>query len=139
MQGFLIEKLIPKFGTQKLAIYGLFITTLTYLGLALLPITHSTPLAFVSFIIFSFGTGLFEPSMASMVSRSAPDKEQGKTQGAYQALQSLTRFIGPLLAAFLYQLSWSLPYIVNIAFAVISGYLFISFRQSKIAEDNFQG
>jgi MFS transporter, DHA1 family, tetracycline resistance protein len=131
MQGFLTEKLIPKFGEKKLAVAGLAITILAYLSWAFLPVTHSAVFAYFSFIVFAFGTGLFEPTMASMVSQSAGRQDQGKAQGSYQSLQSLTRVIGPLMAGFLYILNPGLPYFISIFLVVISVILFSRVKMSK--------
>ncbi len=131
MQGFLTEKLIPKYGEKKLATAGLFITIFAYGCIALLPILHAPILAYLSFIIFAVGTGLFEPSMASMVSQSASRQDQGKAQGSYQSLQSLTRVIGPLTAGFLYIYTPSLPYIVSIVLVLVSVFLFSRVKIQK--------
>jgi MFS transporter, DHA1 family, tetracycline resistance protein len=119
-QAFLIEKLLPTFGERKLSIIGLIFTFVAYLFFAYLPQSHSSIMAYIAVFLFSFGSGLFEPCMANMVSQSGNESEQGKVQGAYQALESLTRIIGPITAAFLYQWNWSSPYIVNIFLTLIS-------------------
>lgn len=131
MQGFLTEKLIPQYGEKKLATTGLFITIFAYGCIALLPILQAPVLAYSSFVIFAIGTGLFEPSMASMVSQSASRQDQGKAQGSYQSLQSLTRVIGPLLAGALYIYTPSLPYIVSIILVLISVFLFTRLKIQK--------
>jgi MFS transporter, DHA1 family, tetracycline resistance protein len=131
MQGFLTEKLIPKYGEKKLAVAGLAITILAYLSWAFLPITHSVGFAYFSFVVFAFGTGLFEPTMASMVSQSAGRQDQGKAQGSYQSLQSLTRVIGPLMAGFLYIIYPGLPYFVSVFLVIISVILFSRVKMPK--------
>jgi len=54
-------------------------------------------------LIYALGSGLFEPSMTAVVSGAASPQEQGRVQGANQSMQSITRIIGPLTAACLYQ------------------------------------
>lgn len=136
MQGFLTEKLIPKFGEKKLSMYGLAVTILSYSLLAILSIFHLPILAYLAFVLFAIGTGLFEPSMAAMVANSADRTNQGKAQGAYQSLQSLTRVIGPLLAAFLYVIGTSYPYIVSAILAAVSVYLFTRIQQPESSEQS---
>jgi MFS transporter, DHA1 family, tetracycline resistance protein len=130
-QGFLMGKLLPIFGENKLSKVGLFIVIFSYVALAFLPITHSQLLAYSGLFLFAFGTGLFEPSMASLVSQSADDNDQGMVQGAYQSLQSLTRVIGPITAAFMYNYNWSSPYIVCAILTIISISLFVKLNCSK--------
>jgi MFS transporter, DHA1 family, tetracycline resistance protein len=128
VQGFLIDKILPKFGEQKLSIIGLSIAAIAYIAFALLPNTHSNLMCYVGCFLFAFGTGLFEPSMAAMVSKSAGDREQGLVQGAYQSLQSLTRVVGPLMAAFLYEFNWSSPYIISGVLTAISILFFMKLK-----------
>lgn len=136
MQGFLTEKLSKQFGEKKLVVVGLGITIGAYLLWALLPVTHSIIFAYLSFVIFAFGTGLFEPSMASLVSQSAGAREQGKAQGSYQSLQSLSRIIGPILAGILYSLNGSLPYLLSATIVCISVYLFSKITIKQTPELN---
>ena len=111
-QGFLSGKLIAKFGETKLIVTGLLITGVAYVGNSLLVIFPVTLFAFISVIIFAFGSGLVEPSLAGLISRAAGPKQQGRVQGANQSLQSLTRMTGPLIAAYLYSIAPNLPYII---------------------------
>jgi MFS transporter, DHA1 family, tetracycline resistance protein len=128
VQGFLIDKLFPIFGEKKLSVIGLSIAAFGYVAFALAPILHSNIITYLGLFLFAFGTGLFEPSMASMVSQSAQPQEQGLVQGAYQSLQSLTRVIGPLTAAFLYGFNWSAPYIAGIVITAFSVILFLRLK-----------
>jgi MFS transporter, DHA1 family, tetracycline resistance protein len=128
VQGFLIDKLLPMFGEKKLSVIGLSIAALAYITFALAPSLHSNSITYIGLFAFAFGTGLFEPAMASMVSQSAAPQEQGLVQGAYQSLQSLSRVIGPLTAAFLYSFNWSAPYVAGIIITAISVLLFLRLK-----------
>ena len=119
-QGFLSGKLLTKFGEIKLIIAGLLVTGLAYVGNALLVIFPFTIFAFVSVIVYAFGSGLIEPALGGLVSRAAGPKQQGRVQGANQSLQSLTRMTGPLIAAYLYGLTANLPYIICAILSLIA-------------------
>ncbi|CAN5194462.1 tetracycline resistance MFS efflux pump [soil metagenome] len=110
-QGVFAQKLLTKFGELKLVTYGLVLTGLSYLVSSTNVINHSSILAYISVIIFAFGSGLIEPSLGSLISRAADPREQGRVAGANQSLQSITRIVGPLLAAFLYGIGAAGPYI----------------------------
>ena len=131
MQGFLTDKLSKKFGEKKMIIFGLIATIFAYLLWALLPITGSVWLTYFGLVVFSFGTGLFEPNMASLVSWSGGRENQGKSQGSYQSLQSLSRVIGPVLAGALYGFNNSFPYLLSAIIVCISVYLFSKVNLSK--------
>lgn len=111
-QGIFSQKLMSRFGELKLTIGGLVLTGIAYALNASNVLFHSSSFAYFNVVIFSFGGGLIEPAISSLISRAAGPKEQGRVQGASQSLQSITRILGPLLAAFLYGIGASAPYIV---------------------------
>ena len=119
-QGFLSQKLIPKFGELKLVLTGLVITGIAYFCSAMQVYLHSTLFAFFSASIFAFGAGLLEPSLGGLVSRSAKPGQQGRVQGANQSLQSITRIIGPLLANYLYGFIPNLPYLLCVMLSIVA-------------------
>jgi DHA1 family tetracycline resistance protein-like MFS transporter len=110
-QGFLAGKLLPKFGEIRLIIAGLLVTGFAYVLNSMLVFFPVTIFAFVAVIIYAFGSGLVEPSLGALISKSAGPKQQGRVQGANQSLQSITRMTGPLIAAYLYGFLPNLPYL----------------------------
>jgi MFS transporter, DHA1 family, tetracycline resistance protein len=123
-QGFLVGRLHRFFNEQKLSVVGLGLAGAMYLVFASLVRFHIAGEAYVAYLIYAFGKGLFEPSMSSLVSKAAGEGEQGRAQGGYQSLQSLTRVIGPLTAALLYSIDRGLPYLVCAALTFVSAVLF---------------
>jgi MFS transporter, DHA1 family, tetracycline resistance protein len=123
-QGFLVGRLHRFFNEQKLSVVGLGLAGAMYLVFASLVRFHIAGEAYVAYLIYAFGKGLFEPSMSSLVSKAAGEGEQGRAQGGYQSLQSLTRVIGPLTAALLYSIDRGLPYLVCAALTFVSAILF---------------
>ena len=118
-QGYLVRKLIPKFGEVKLSMIGLCLTITGIAAAAVTSFVPSTILFYIGFIIMNFGDGLLEPSMSGLISNAVGPKLQGKVQGGYQSIQSVARILGPLFAAGVYGYFRGLPYIgVTILFAV---------------------
>lgn len=130
-QGFLSGKLIPKFGELKTVLGGFILTAIAYAVFAALVVFPTSSTAYVGILIYAFGSGLFEPSIGSLISRSAEPREQGRVQGASQSLQSVTRIVGPLTAAFLYQAGTSFPYLLNVILS-IAGVGFVLTVSSQI-------
>lgn len=129
-QGYLTGKLLLKFGTLKLVFAGFTITGFAFFINALLPYIHlGSLLAFVYIIIYALGSGLFEPSFAGLVSSVADPHEQGRIQGASQSVQSVTRIVGPVFAAFIYQFGHSLPWITCIIFSILGAWMLLSHQQ----------
>jgi len=119
-QGVFSHKLMTRFGELKLTVAGLAITGIAYGLNASNVLFHSSIYAYIAVIIFAFGGGLIEPAIGSLISRAAGPREQGKVMGANQSLQSITRIIGPLLAAYLYSIGFALPYIVCALLSVVA-------------------
>lgn len=132
-QGFLTGKLLPKFGAVKLAFAGFAITALAYSINAILPVFPYVFFAFAYIVIYALGSGLFEPSFAGLVSGVASPQEQGRVQGASQSIQSITRIIGPVFAAFLYQFNHSLSWITCVIFSIIGFVLLYQHREEIFA------
>jgi DHA1 family tetracycline resistance protein-like MFS transporter len=122
-QGFLVGKLAPKFGQIKLVLAGFFLTGVAFLLYSFLPIFPLISIVVVYLIIYTLGSGLFEPSMNGLVSQIADPREQGRVQGASQSMQSITRIVAPLFAAFLYQFGHGLPYLVGAMLSAIGIYI----------------
>jgi DHA1 family tetracycline resistance protein-like MFS transporter len=117
-QGFLSGKLMPRLGEMRMLMIGFFLTAVSYGISALLQVIPSGMLAYTGIVIYALGSGFFEPSIGSLISRSASPQEQGRVQGASQSMQSISRIIGPLTAAGLYQVSAGIPYVTNV---ILSG------------------
>jgi DHA1 family tetracycline resistance protein-like MFS transporter len=132
-QGVFAGKLISKFGELKLVIAGLLVTGFAYLCNAFLVVLPSTVFAYVAIVIYAFGSGLVEPSLGGLISRAASPQEQGRVQGANQSLQSITRIIGPLLAAYLYGFMPNLPYITCVLLSLIAVIYVLSKRTIILA------
>ena len=131
-QGYLTGKLLPKFGPVKLVFAGFLVTAFAYFINAIIPIFTFVFLAYAYIVIYAFGSGLFEPSFGGLISGVAGPQEQGRVQGASQSMQSITRMLGPLLAAFLYQFNQSLPWISCVLFSLVGAILLYRYK-SQIA------
>jgi DHA1 family tetracycline resistance protein-like MFS transporter len=129
-QGYLSGKLLPILGVIKTAVIGFIVAAVAFLLYATLPFISIALFAFVFIIVYSLGSGLFEPAFAGLVSGVATPQEQGRVQGANQSVQSLTRILGPLIAAFLYGFSKSLPWLFCFFLAIIGIYLLIQNRHT---------
>ena len=130
MQGFVSGKLIPRIGERNMVLLGFCTVGVSYVALALVP-QYTTVVFFVSGIVcYSVGSGFFEPAMNALVSNSAGPESQGRIQGASQALQSITRIIGPLTAALLYGYGAGVPYIVSAMLTLAGIGLLFAFKAS---------
>lgn len=129
-QGYLTGKLLPKFGTIKLVVAGFLITAIAYSINAIIPFFPFVFLTYIYIVIYALGSGLFEPAFSGLVSSVAEPHEQGRVQGASQSIQSITRILGPICAAFLYQFHHSLPWILCVICSVIGMVLLLQHKEA---------
>jgi MFS transporter, DHA1 family, tetracycline resistance protein len=95
-------------------------TTLIFWGLGtvacslmLIPIlgyVGSYPLFLLTGIGLAFGSGMYNPSMAGLVSISASEDRQGRSLALNQSAAALGRIIGPTIAGTLFTWNSALPY-----------------------------
>jgi MFS transporter, DHA1 family, tetracycline resistance protein len=95
MQGGLIGPLTRRFGEERLMLGGL---GLIALGLVSMPLAHTLPVLVVALSGLALGMGAMQPSINSLISRRAGPERQGEIMGVAQAIGSLSRVLGPILA-----------------------------------------
>ena len=119
-QGFLVRKLLPRLGAANVATLGLGIGVVGLLLAALTAVIVSAALLYVAAICFVVGDGLFEPSNSALISSAVDQTMQGRVQGASQAMQSISRIIGPLLANWIYGSGRALPWLSEAALVTVA-------------------
>ena len=93
VQGFLIRKIIPRFGQVKSIYLGM---SFSALGLLLFGLASESWMMFAFLIPYCLG-GIAGPSIQGVISSQVPANEQGELQGALTSLMSLCGVFGPLL------------------------------------------
>jgi multidrug resistance protein len=99
VQGGLLGPLVRRFGERTLAVAG---GALLAAGFFLLPLPASIKTVFIVLVPISIGVGFVNPSLSSLLSRSAPRDEQGGTLGLSQSMSSLGRIVGPICGQLAY-------------------------------------
>ena len=117
VQGGLL-KFISKYMDQKKLIKLGSVTMM--LGLALIPYGINFAGLALIISILSFGSGILQPTILSMISTIAPDTEQGITLGTNQSMSSLARVLGPFWGGFAFQyLGYQWPFLTGGIFLVL--------------------
>jgi len=133
MQGVVSGKLIPRIGERNMVLLGFCTVGVSYVALALVP-HYTTVIFFLSSIVcYAIGSGFYEPAMNALVSNSAGPESQGRIQGANQAMQSISRILGPLTASFLYGFGAGTPYVVSTALTVVGIGLWLTLKTSSMS------
>lgn len=98
-QGFLVRRLLPKYGEPPLLLFGtlLFASALLLTGFA----SHVWMLG-VSMTLLALGSGFVNPSVNGSVSLLSEANQQGEAMGVVQSLSALARILGPPIGGYLY-------------------------------------
>lgn len=101
-QGLLLPSLLRWLGDQGVARLGLGLGVAGMVGLALVSPLGSAALLYLGVILFASGEGIFNASLAALLSSAVPGESQGQVQGGAQGFQSLAQVAGPLAGGALY-------------------------------------
>ncbi len=110
IQGGLIRKLVPKYGEKRLLITGLALQ-----GVAMVLFAHSPTYEafFYNAIPLALGSGLINPTLASLVSKRAMADEQGAVIGLKEGMSSLARIAGPFCGLLAFGFKMELPFYIG--------------------------
>jgi multidrug resistance protein len=129
VQGGLIGRLTKKFGERTLFQAGL---VLMFLSIGAIPVMAQTGVynsMLLVAVVLAAGTGIFNPSQSSLISRSAPADQQGGVLGLNQSMGALGRVAGPALSGFLFEINFGLPFYVASGLILIALMLSLGLSQ----------
>lgn len=99
VQGGFVRRKANIIGEKKVAMIGLFFIIP---GLILLAYTTSLTLLMTGLFFLASGAAMSIPTLTSLISLFASDKEQGSVLGIFRSLGALGRIIGPLWASLIF-------------------------------------
>jgi len=117
VQGGLIGRISKVVSKKNILKFGsFFIMT----ALALIPYGDTFLGLAIICIFLSIGTGLFQPTVLSLISEVTPEDEQGVTLGVNQSVSAMARVLGPLWGGFAFEfLGYPFPFLTGAAFTLI--------------------
>lgn len=95
LQGFLIGKLVKRFGEAKLVWTGFLASAIGYSALGW---TRTVPQLLTASLVNSYGNGVVRPAVTALITQRASKREQGVVLGLTQSLTSVSSVIAPLIA-----------------------------------------
>ena len=128
-QGGLIGRLLKLLGEGKLIALSLLMVSLS---LAPLPFVHTWGALLGVLALLSIGSSLTRPPVFGLISRLAPEHEQGATLGVAQSAGSLARIAGPIFAASLFFVHPSWPYLACAAITMATAGVVIVFLLPRL-------
>ena len=116
IQGGLIGPLTKLLGEKRL-IQMAALSLMT--GLVLIGNSSNAFILWPGLFFFGVGASMFNPSLSSLVSKSARDNERGMYLGQYQAACAMGRILGPTFSGVLYStFQPSTPFFVGVVVAL---------------------
>lgn len=89
-QGFLVRRMVTRFGEKKLVVTGLVSLVIGFLCLSQV---DALALLLPSLVLTGLGQGMANPSLTGLISRTAPGHIQGSVFGTLTSAQTLGRMI----------------------------------------------
>lgn len=105
VQGVLMGRLLKKFGEMRLAMIGMLSSAVINLAYGL----TTQSMILYALILANFLSFAVNPSIQTLISKAASEREQGLTQGALNAINSIMIIIAPLIGTSLLALVSHLP------------------------------
>ncbi len=99
IQGVLIGKFAKTIGEKALIAAGTISFTIAFLAV---PSVYRVQMLYVVAFFIAIGQGVTYPSLTSLVSKGAAERDRGSILGLATAVGSLARFLGPILSGYLY-------------------------------------
>ena len=103
-QSFIMPYLIKRLSDFRIILLAIISELLGYIFIAISALSHNPLFFILGIFIYGFGDSLFSPTFNGYLSKAVSEQHQGKIQGGSQALQALTRIIGPLIGGQFYSL-----------------------------------
>ncbi len=123
-QGFLVRKMLPKYGEAKLIKASL---VLFAFGVGSIPLAPTLVLFIIPVTILSVAQGLLSPALTGSISLNEDQDHQGQVMGVTQSLSALGRIIGPAIAGSIYASTLTVgPFYISSLLTIFSLYLILS-------------
>lgn len=118
LQGGLIGRLVKRFGERRLISTGLICLAIS---LSVLPFFPNVGWLMIGLLPMTFGHGVSNPSLASLISKSAHSSDQGGVLGVSHSMASLARILGPAWGGLVYDhLGFEYPYLTGGIFMLLA-------------------
>lgn len=122
LQGGIVRPLYKRFSDRQMASIGSLLEVIGFLAMTVAVAAASLVGFFAALLIVVAGFAFIQPSVHSLLSRMAPDNQQGAVLGTGQSVNALARIFGSALAIPL--LKWNLlaPYLIAAVLLGIAGF-----------------
>ncbi len=136
IQGGVVRPLYKRFDESVMAITGAVMEIVGFVVVSWAIANANLTALFAALFIVVTGFSFMQPSVNSLLSRNAPEDEQGTVLGTGQSVNSLARILGSGLAIPLLKWNTLSPYVVAAALTVVATGLLIKVGAKGIADQS---
>lgn len=133
VQGGLVRPLTKKFGEVWMTRVGISFVVLAIAGIPLLGDYGNFALFCATAVIMAFGTGLLNPAKSALISRGAPDDEQGAVLGLNQSFAAMGRMLGPIFSGMIFEVFIGAPFFVSAGILLLGVFMALRLEQPTAA------
>jgi MFS family permease len=120
IQGGLIRHLVKRMGEAKLVPAG-FLSLI--IGFVLLGVVHGVSQLLMVMVVFSFGSSVVRPALATMITQGVGKRRQGMGIGMTQSLMSIAQIISPAFGGMLIQHELLVVWAISGAIFAVVGFI----------------
>ena len=131
-QGFLVRRWLKTISEVRMVRWGLCTVAASLVLIPILGDIGNYALFLVSGATLALGSGMFNPSMAGLVSLSSPVDRQGFGLSLNQSAAALGRIVGPTTAGYLFSTNASAPFFIGAVLVVIALAMFRAINPTEI-------
>jgi MFS transporter, DHA1 family, tetracycline resistance protein len=131
IQGGLIGRLTKKFGEKALFQTGLLLMGLCLAAIPVVAKFGGYESLLILAVPLAIGTGIFNPSLSSLMSRSAPKDQQGGILGLNHSISALGRVLGPGVSGIFFEWHQGLPFYVAAALTCVAFVMSFNLRRAE--------
>jgi DHA1 family tetracycline resistance protein-like MFS transporter len=118
VQGFLLNKIQPRFGDKRLALSGLVFMAS---ALALVALAPEAWMLYPLVALGALGSGTSIPTLTALISQRVAAEEQGRLMGGTQVVLNLAAMVGPTCAGVAFErVGAGAPYALGAVFAALA-------------------
>ena len=132
VQGGLVRPLTKKFGEVWMTRVGISFVVLAIAGIPLLGDYGNFALFCATAVIMAFGTGLLNPAKSALISRGAPDDEQGAVLGLNQSFAAMGRMLGPIFSGMIFEVFIGAPFFVSAGILLLGVFMALRLEQARL-------
>lgn len=135
LQGFLIGRIVSRLGEQKVIVYGLGMTAVSFV---LITMAKGMLSLTIYLSLSSLAMSLARPGITSLISKKAI-AGQGETMGTMSSFDSMGRIIGPVFGGQVYLYHHTYPYWIGAIFLAVMMFITIVRFKHGAGERTEQG